>query len=129
MNFLIVIPDQEYLVRMAENFRQQKEEELTQMKDSPNQAMYLNMLQLNNKGMRLRNFQEYVLLLVNSYHRLMDDDELIEAIVDGSIDSDLDAVIKMIAYIEEAEPWGTVLSLIPVDLKGTVGAILTKKQK
>lgn len=129
MNFLIIIPDQEHLVQMATNFRQQKEEELALMKDSPHQAIYLDTVRLNNKGMILRNFQEYVVLLVNSYHRVMDDDELIEAIADGSIDPDLDAIIKLIAHIEEAEPWGEVLSLIPVDMKGTVGAIITKKSK
>lgn len=127
MNFLIIIPDQEHLVQMATNFRQQKEEELALMKDSPNQAIYLDMVRLNNKGMILRNFQEYVVLLVNAYHRVMDDDELIEDIADGSIDPDLDAIIKLIAHIEQQEPWGMVLSLIPVDMNGTVGAIITKK--
>lgn len=129
MNFLIIIPDQEHLVQMANNFRQQKEEELAHLKDSPHQAIYLDMIRLNDKGMILRNFQEHVVLLVNAYHRVMDDDDLIESIAAGTIDPDLDAVIKLIAHIEQQEPWGMVLSLIPVDMNGTVGAIITKKSK
>ncbi|ABY62913.1 hypothetical protein ST201phi2-1p080 [Pseudomonas phage 201phi2-1] len=127
MNFLITMDAQEHIARMATNFRQKQEEELNLLKDSPNQATYLDMLRLNDRGLALRGLQEYVLLLINEYHRVMDDDDLIESIADGTIDPDLDAVIKTIASIEEAEPWAQVLSIVPLDFNGTIGAVVTNK--
>lgn len=127
MNFLITMDGQEHLTRMATNFLQKQEEELNLMKDAPHKAIYLDMVRLHNRGLVLRGFQEYVLLLINAYHRVMDDDDLIEAIADGTIDPDLDAIIKTITAIEEAEPWAQVLSLVPMDFNGAVGVIVTKK--
>jgi len=118
---------QEHIAQMATNFRQKQEEELNLLKDSPNQAIYLDMLRLNDRGLALRGLQEYVLLLINAYHRVMDDDDLIEAIADGTICPDLDAVIKTIAAIEESEPWARVLSIVPLDFNGTVGVVVTNK--
>lgn len=127
MNFLITMDGHEHIARMAANFKQHKEDELNLMKDSPHEALYLDMVRLNDRGLILRSFQEYVLQLTSAYHRVMDDDDLIEAIASGSIDPDMDAVIKTITTIEAAEPWARVLSLIPINFDGGVSAVITKK--
>lgn len=127
MNFLITMPDAKELEHMATNFKQQKNEAVELLRDSPQQDTYLDMIRLNNLGMVLREFQEYVLSLINSYHRVMDDDELIEAIADGSADPDLLAVIALITKVEESESQTKVLSIIPIDFNGTMAVVLTKR--
>ncbi len=129
MNFLITMSGFEKLAQVGTNLQQKKNDELAEMKDDPNVAFYQKLRSRYDRGLVLREFQEYVLLLINEYHRIMDDDELIESIADGSIDPDLDAVIKTIAQIEETESWAHVISLVPIDFKGAVAVILTKKQK
>lgn len=129
MNFLITMGGHDYISQMATNFLQQKEEELEIIKDTPHAGIYEDSVRLFNKGMALREFQHHVNSLVSDYHRIMDDDDLIEAIANGTIDSDLDSIIKLVQSIEDVYDWGHVLSIIPVDWNGTIGAVITHKSK
>lgn len=155
MNTLITTSGNHKIENIARNFKQLKEDVANNLVDDPGDTFRFKLMRLNDKGFMLRQFQEHIKGLVDAYHIILDDDELIQALAnvtdahddlkreystwkgDDEImpdeefniaDPDLLNLIEWIKEFEGNEPWCTVLSVVPVDLQGTVAAIVTKRR-
>lgn len=151
MNTLITLANNVQFEQIARNFKQAKEDSAVSESDDPNSPLRLNLARLNDKGFMLRQFQHHIKELVDAYHIVLCDDELIEAlskiddlrqeyskwvgddeIMDDSefniTDPDFLAVIDWIKEFEGKEPWCTVLAVVPVDMDGTVAAIVKMRR-
>lgn len=118
--------------RWVAEFNEKRDAIYTAMEDTPAEdarGIVRAMIDINiHKGLALRNYQKHMLETYSYYMMHSVDDELMEEIIAGVEPPDIHDIIEMLKSFEtsSAEAYD-VVSIIPLDLKGTVGFVIQPK--
>lgn len=139
-NNLIVACDLKHGVLMAERYAQRFDQMVLDMheeiKDTPpddeacpNSSDVITAVDaIISGGLDVRTFQKHVIETYNAYKMAMHDDDLVQDLIDGVEDADIHDVIEMIKEFKtDTMNDFDVISIIPIDLKGTMAFLIRSK--
>lgn len=125
---MLIVCDPPNGVFLAQRYLTTFEEKRHQLQSDPD---YLEDPQLQklvdfalDHGMDLREFQSYVIELHQHFAMAMFDDELIQELIEEREHADMHDLIEIIKWFNASNPTFEVLSVVPIDLKGTMGFVV-----
>lgn len=135
---LFIVTTNENSTHMAERwvaeFNSKREEMYAAIEDTPASdacGIVRAMIDINiHKGLALRNYQKHVLETYSYYMMHSIDDELMEDIINGTEPPDIHDIIELLRSFETSSTEEyDVVSIVPLDLKGTMGYVIQPKLK
>lgn len=114
--------------RFVSEFEQRKQE-LHENEDCPVDPLLTKTIDvLVDNGLDIRRFQRSVIDTFDRCSIAFHDDDLVDELIEGNEAPDMHDVIQIVTEFQKNAPNFQVLSLIPLDLKGTFGFVVKATQ-
>lgn len=114
--------------RYNETFKDKRKTMLEDDPDSPTDPETLQLMEfVLEHGMDIRSFQQYVIETYGHYSMAMYDDDLVQQLIEEREYPDMHDIIEIVKEFNAVNPGYDIHSLVPVDMKGTMGFIVNRK--